>query len=156
MLQPLRGVLGVEPLKLPAKLLDLSPCRSDYGSKYPIVAVQPANEAAEQLKASFIQDGWSKPSLHLQVGDREDSVFDNFTHEVSIITYAVLAEWVSRVYYTSESPILRYSGFFLDDFYDLGPAVERAVRGLGRLLQEKGCGTPCESLLRVMEYYQLM
>ena len=124
-------------MNLPNMLLQQAAVRGDNCEMYSVVVVQLSNFAAEQLVDSYIFDGWSAEAVHLKTGENDEIPFDRYTHQVSIITYGILWKWILTFDNTVHHPLMRYSAFFLDEFSDLEPVYQMAVRALGRLVRQK-------------------
>ena len=101
---------------LPSILLDQASSCNGYGRKNRTLIVQSSNVTAMQFFDSFCCDGRTRSSLHLQLTEQDETPFDIYTHEISIITYDILSNWLSSSGRISQNPLTRYSAIFLDDF----------------------------------------
>ena len=124
-------------MKLPRILLErASFCGHDRG-RFPVAVVQLSNFAAKELLESYLHDGWRRHELHLQTGTYDTPQFNKVEHRISVITYGVLWRWMTDFNGSKNHPLKRYGAFFLDEFSDLQPVYEMAVRSLGQLIRKE-------------------
>ena len=106
---------------------------------WPVLVVQQSIFAAEKLRDDLVEEfGWNYRQIHVRTGKHVEKFVEGL-HQLSIITYGILWQWLTQHDMMGNqawnSPIRRYSGFFLDEFADLSDKKVEACRLLVQMLR---------------------